>query len=569
MRFISPTVILFLCLSILQGQANLSNEERFALVDQLFEPYDRQNSPGYALGIIQNGQLIYAKGYGQANLDYNIPITSNSLFYIGSMAKQFTAAALLILEAEGKIDFDKPVKYYLPEFPEYKWPITIRHLIHHTSGIRGTNSLQLFQGIDLQFEAFFNTDDLSQLIMNQKELNFPPGQEYRYSSGCYAVLAKIVEQISGEPFRQFLDKKVFKPLGMYQTFVCDNHNEVIPNRTTSYWPNKEADWERRSVIFDAYGDGGIMTSVADLVQWDKAFYNDLLGVENFAQKMYTTGILNDGTPISYAFALNINEYKGQKCIYHNGGMLGYRVDMMRFPDQQFTVIALSNSAYSHPTRVAWKIADIFLTNMLVETTKPKTNLSIKKVNREIVNNNLARMAGTYWSDDFNHFRRLTCANDSLFWDSGDIANSMHLQPIGRKRFELGDFTPKIIVEVSPDFSTFSRTLAFSTKKKVYRKFDPIPPQNLEELSKFVGKFYSPELNASYEFYIETNKLKLRINNNHPLTLFPTDGQVVWNGKHMCWIGFGEIKFEVRENNEVNAFEIGDARVKGVRFEREE
>ncbi len=250
------------------------------------------------------------------------------------MAKQFTTAALLILEAEGKLDFKRPVQAYLPAFPEYAWPITLQHLVHHTSGIRETNSMQLFQGIDPQFEEVFDTDDLVELVLQQKELNFAPGSEYRYSSGGYAVLAKIVEKVSGKPFPEFVEERIFRKLGMYDTRVSDDHNEIIPNRAVSYWPQGEGQWERRSQVFDAYGDGGIITTVRDLLEWDKAFYEDRLGVENFAEKMYQKGRLNSGEEIEYARALQIREFRGQRYITHNGGMLGFRVDMIRFPDKK-------------------------------------------------------------------------------------------------------------------------------------------------------------------------------------------------------------------------------------------
>lgn len=572
MRLQSFTIFFLLIVQALQGQNTADLQQKFEAIDQRFQQYNRAGSPGFAIGIIKDGTLIFSKGYGHANLDYNIPISDSSLFYIGSMAKQFTTAALLILEAEGKIDFTQTVQTYLPDFPVYEQPITVKHLIHHTSGIRGTNSLQLLQGVDLQFEEVFDTDDLHDLIVAQKELNFPPGQQYRYSSGCYAVLAKVVEAISGKDFRTFLEEKIFNPLGMDHTFVCDDHNEVIPNRVTSYWQIGDQKWERRSVIFDAYGDGGIMTCVNDLVQWDKAFYEDLLGVEHFADKMYTRGILNNGDTIGYAFALNISNYKGQPVIYHNGGMLGYRVDMMRFPEQQFSVIALANGAGMYPTSESVRIANIFLKDVFEENSINPSQLTANEIIPSSPDiNKLEQMTGYYWRDDVNNYRRITRSNDSIFLDYGSLRGKVYLKPTGNHRFAITDTNPIDFIRWSKDLKRTVLEFHHGNVKIPLRKFNPTPPQQLSDVTPYVGKYYSPELGATYNFHIINNEFRLQVNDNKALTLFPISekSRIVWNGKKMCWLGFGEIKFQVEADGKVNSFRIGDSRVAGVEFVRTE
>ena len=544
------------------------NPDQTKKIDQLFKQYNQPGSPGYALGIIKNNQLVYQKGYGYANLEYDIPMTDSAMFYIGSMAKQFTAAALLILEEAGKLDFEKEVRHYLPEFPQYKHPIKVSHLVHHISGIRETNSLQLFQGIQSGFEEVFDTDDLYQLVLNQKELNFKPGQQYRYSSGGYAVLAKIVEKISGKSFRQFAKERIFEPLQMHHTFVCDNHREVVKNRVVSYWPVGKNKWERRSQIFDAYGDGGVITCVKDLVKWDQAFYEDKLGVKNFAQKMYQKGKLNNSKSIFYARALDVFEHKGRQMIVHNGGMLGFRVDMGRFPEEKLTIIALANSAYSHPTGKIREIADILLpvanNNITKQSKVPAKAVKIANPSK------LAAYEGYYWSHDMNGFRHIAYRDGKLYWDSGNPKQGVPLKPLGGWMFNLGDY------DVSVTFQPKQQTMkvrygGMNDQEYIFQKYDPTPPTALAELRKYVGEYYSDELQTTYHFYIKEGKLYFRINRGKEQPLFPKTqtSRVVWNSKQMVWIGFGEIKFDVNKKGAVKGLAIGDSRVKGVYFKKQE
>ncbi|WP_340064997.1 serine hydrolase [Ascidiimonas aurantiaca] len=537
-------------------------------IDSLLEKHNGKR-PGYALGIVQNGELVYSKGYGKANLDYDVGISDSSAFYIGSMAKQFTAAALLILESEGKLDLKKPVTDYLSDFPIYDHEITVEHLVHHTGGIRETNSLQLFQGIDRKFEEVFDTNDIYNLVKAQKELNFKPGSEYRYSSGGYAVLAKMIEEVSGQPLRTFLQERVFDVLEMKDTFVSDNHNEIVPNRAVSYWPIDGEKYERRSQVFDAYGDGGIITTVQDLAKWDSAFYNDLLGVPGFSEKMYQKGVLNNGNQIDYALALNVWEYKGQKVIQHNGGMLGFRVDMVRFPKEKTTVILLGNSAYLDPTGDALKVAEIVLDGIFKDIKKENKKTTELSPNVDLPIVTSKKRTGYYWTDQMNYYRRISFENDSLFLDSGNSEQRQFLLPVSQNEYILPYSNGKTKLHFDSENDKAPLEIHFENVQRIFRKFDATPPKNIEELNKYVGVYESKELNTVYTFINENDKLYLHINYNQPIQIYPVEvnSNIVWNGKEMVWIGFGEIKFEINEDRVVNGFSIGDQRVSGVYFKK--
>ncbi len=565
MKYIFYIITFFVIMTSCYAQRSISRD-RQETIDSLLQKHNGYR-PGYALGIVQNGKLVYSKGYGKANLDYGIPITDSTAFYIGSMAKQFTAAALLILEAEEKLDFKKPVTEYLPDFPTYREEITVEHLIHHTSGIRETNSLQLFKGIDREFEEVFSTDDLYELIKTQKALNFQPGLEFRYSSGGYAVLAKIIEKVSGQSLRTFLAEHIFEPLGMNDTIVCDNHNEIVPNRAVSYWPIDEEKFERRSQVFDAYGDGGIITTVQDLVKWDQAFYKDLLGIKDFAAKMYQKGVLNGGSKIDYARALNVWEYKGQKVVQHNGGMLGFRVDMARFPEQKTSIILLGNSAYLYSTWDALKIAEIVLEGVFESEVEESETLQKTLETVDIPKAISKEREGFYWTDQTNYYRRISYNNDSLFLDSGNLEQKQFLRPISQNEYVLHGSNGTTRLYFASKKSKTPLRIDFGGVRRDFRKFDATPPQDLNELIGYFGVYQSEELNATYSFFAKKEKLYMQINSNQPMQVYPVEANsnVVWNGKQMLWIGFGEIKFDIDGQGLVNGFIIGDQRVGGVPF----
>lgn len=522
----------------------------------------RTNSgAGYAFGIIRDGKLVHSRGYGLANHEQRIPLTDTSVFYLASMSKQFTAAALLLLVEQGQVGLDDPVRDYLPNFPDYGTPISLRHLLHHTSGIRETNSLQLFAGIDRYFEVPFDTDDLLRLVYGQRKLNFSPGEQFRYSSGGYAVLAKVIERVSGQSFRTFLDQYIFTPLGMEDSFVFDDRHEVVPNRVSSYWPSGDGGWERRHHLFTAYGDGGVMTTIRDLVKWDRAFYDDsLLGVPDFAAKMYRRGQLNNGRLLEYAAALQIRQRDSVEYVTHNGGMLGFRVDMIRFPSEKTSIVLLGNAAYLDPTGDALAIADILL-GLSPEASSPY----VPKIPEASPGIKLSALAGHYWTDDFNHYRVISADQGQLYYDPGNPNDRSLLLPAENGTFTLHRYGRRSTLR----FFDGGYELIADDHRATYHRFDPAPPTVLEEVEGYAGEYFSPELATTYRFFVEGNRLLFTVNGEQERQVFPVPANenIVWNGKRMVWIGYGEIKFHKDLRGRITGFHLGDGRVAGVWFER--
>jgi CubicO group peptidase (beta-lactamase class C family) len=533
-------------------------------VDSLFSKWNNDSTPGYAVGIIRDNKLVYARGYGMANLEYHIPVTPSSPFYIGSMSKQFTAACLLLLEEQGKVNLTDNIRKYLPELPDYKYPVTIENLLHHTSGIREAYSLMLFRGDDPRYENHFDNDDVLNLLSQQKELNFPPGENYNYSSGGFILLTKIIERVTGLSLREFAGENLFKPLGMKSTFYNDNYAEIIPYRAESYRPVKDG-YERFNKNFNTYGDGGLITTVEDLARWDNAFYEDKLGIKDFGKRMYRQGTLKNGKIIDYAWALQVRSYNGRKTIEHNGAMLGFSVDMVRFPDEKFTAIVMSNSYKDFPTYLAYKISDIYLG---VNKVKPDAGTKKKPKFLKLKRDEVSNYAGNYWNVNKNYYNRIDFHNDTLFYDNTD-GFRVRLLCVEKDSFQLGETDMKLSFFRSGKQAFMNYYSPNSNSViETFEKYDPQAPVDVDDLRKYVGTFYSDELKTTYRFSIEGDKFYWQINYLKKKQLFPAIDNIVWNSKNMVWAGFAEIMFQYDDKGYIAGLKIGDSRVKGVFFKKQ-
>ena len=291
-----------------------------AHVDAVFADYASPTGPGCSLGVIQDGRLVHATGYGAANLDHGIPNGPATIFRIGSVSKQFTAAAIALLAVQGELELDAPVQRYIAEFPDYPDPPTVRHLVHHTSGVRDYIVLMSLAGN--RSEDFFTNQEVLDAINRQRELNFAPGDDYLYSNSGYFLLGEIVARVSGQSLREFARANFFEPLGMPRTHFHDDHNEIVPGRAIGYAPTPSGDDFRINVTtLDMVGDGGIFTSVEEWVAWDRNLGAGTVGGPEWVALMHTRGVLNSGDTIPYAFGIAHGEHRGLATVGH-GGCLG-------------------------------------------------------------------------------------------------------------------------------------------------------------------------------------------------------------------------------------------------------
>lgn len=384
-------------------------------VDALFSEWDSDASPGSALGIVKDGALVYSRGYGIADLEHDIPISPTSVFYIASVSKQFVTMSVLLLEEQGKINLDDEIQVYLPDFPRYESPLTIRHFIHHTSGVRDYLTLWSLSGND--YLDYVDKNAVYQLIKRQKTLNFTPGEKYLYSNSCYFMLAMIVEKASGESLKEFARKNIFEPLEMNNSHFHDSNLHLIKNRAFSYSPATDG-YNNLIMRFDMVGSGGVYSNINDLYKWDQNFYHNVLGKggPDIINKMQEDGILNNGESAGYAFALHNDTYRGLKTISHGGSLAGYRTQLMRFPEQSFSVILLGNIATFNSTAMAKKVADVYLAEAMepmAKETAAKTSESAQET-APYITEELENYIGTYYSEELDVDYKISEKNDSLF-----------------------------------------------------------------------------------------------------------------------------------------------------------
>ena len=279
-------------------------------LDSIFIDWSKEDVPGCALGIVKNGKLVYAKGYGLANMEYDVPNSASSVFRIGSTSKQFTAACIVLLVEKGKLNFEDNLKSIFPDFPDYAKKITVRHLLNHTSGIRDYLQIAYLKG--LGGDDFYVDGDIMKWLVNQSDLNFKPGEEHLYSNSGYWLLGQIVNEVAEMNMADFAQKEIFEPLKMNNTHFHNDHTRIVKNRASGYVPANKDTYKISMTTLDMIGDGGIFTTINDIEKWDDAFYKTTVLSTVFWQEMTQQGVLNDGEVISYASGLMIGEYKGLK-----------------------------------------------------------------------------------------------------------------------------------------------------------------------------------------------------------------------------------------------------------------
>jgi len=328
-----------------------------AQIEDLFSPWNHDHSPGVAVAVQYQGDILFHDGFGMANLEHRIPIKSTSVFDLASLSKQFTAFAISMLIEEESISLNDDIRTYLPEFPDFGHTITIEHLLYHTSGLRDWPQLLELSGRNMQ--DVISMGEIFSLITHQKDLNFTPGTQYLYSNTGYNLLAMIIEHVSGQSFRSYMEDHIFEPLQMAHTHVQDDHEEVVFSRVTSYQPLANSYFRLGNGLM-GLGSSSVHSTTEDLLRWVEHLENQTLGSPDVVALMNQQGILEDGVPIAYGFGLVHGNYRGLKTISHSGAWAGFRTALLHFPDHEYTVIILGNDASMNATDLAYQVAEFHL-----------------------------------------------------------------------------------------------------------------------------------------------------------------------------------------------------------------
>ena len=331
-------------------------------VDRIAE-WDRADSPGCAVGAVRDNRFEYQRGYGMANLDYDIPNSPAMVYYVGSDSKQFTAASIALLSLQGALSLDDDIRKFFPEMADYGSPVTVLHLVHHTSGIRDVYALMTLRGD--RMEDVFPDSEAIALIARQKGLAFKPGDQYSYSNSGYFLLAQIVKRVTGKSLREYADEQIFQPLGMVHTHFHDDPGHIMKNRAMSYERDPRGGY-RISYLqnFDKIGAGGLYTTLDDLRKWDDNFYTPRVGGAALQRLLHTRGVLNNGDTLPYAFGNEMRTVRGLRTVEHGGALMGYKAYVLRFPDQHFSVLMTCNLGAIDPGPLAHAVAEAFLGDKL-------------------------------------------------------------------------------------------------------------------------------------------------------------------------------------------------------------
>jgi RNA polymerase sigma factor (sigma-70 family) len=532
-------------------------------VDKLFETQSKPGSPGCALGIIRDGKLIVARGYGMANLDDDVPVTTKTVFE-AAMAQSFTCVCLALLMDQGKLAPQDDIRKYVPEMPRYHPPLTIRHLIRCEDGLRDYWHLLQLAGWNID-DAWTDGDVLA-LVTRQKAPTFRPGSRFAFNNSAYFLLLRALERITGQSLARFADKNVFQPLGMTTTYFEDNSGRITKHRAVGYDVMADGKIRRWTMNSKVVGVSGLKTTVEDLFKWDQNFYANRLPDGPYVRAFFKTGTLLDNRNV-----LDVNpteRYRGLKRMGFTGGMPGFVAGFTRFPEQKFSVICLSNDYFRvEPWTVALRIADLYLADQMKEKKEPlRTAPKPKFV--QLPDYDLADKAGAYRVRATRVIWKVSVTDGKLAVTDrmGITRRWQALSPLRFRTLE-GPHkdTHTLVFEQRPD-KRFTMRLEADDGPRI--ELDPIQlvEPDTKKLNEYAGQYYNDELNATYTFSVRDGHLFLQVNNHRRERLAPTSADEFIpyvptpdDGRIITFVRDGEKR--------VIGFNIQLWRIKGMRFEK--
>jgi CubicO group peptidase (beta-lactamase class C family) len=524
---------------------NPSQQKR---IDQLFAEYDKPTSPGCGLGIMSDGRFIYTRGYGMATLDPAVPIDSTKLFDVASNAKQFTAGAIVRLVQMGKLKFTDDVRKYIPELPDYGTPVTLNHLLSHTSGLRDHILLLTLGGI-LESEVVTEQQTLD-FITRQRKLNYTPGARYAYSNTGYFLLSIVIERVTGKPFNTFMREQFFNPLGMPRSIFRDRHDMTIPNAALGYVPVDGGQYEVAVTNWDSVaGGGGLYTSIEEIQKWDENFFHPVVGGPGFVTEMHRTGTLSNGQRLIYARGLQVDRYRGLRRVRHGGDWTGFHSQILRFPDQHTSVALFCNADGIDQYALSTNVADIVFENDFTEPapTEPPPAPSLP----------IDRFVGEYFSGTTTQeVYKVQIEGGALHLQY--LFLNLPLTSIGPTTFTV-DGLPRSRVE----FLVKGADKAHAVRVKFVGdepdqapipadRFSPAAPGNPNE---FAGTFYSPELDVRWTLEVPAADPRLSLVADPDEIVLPLPGPLNPAMNDAFYGAAGFLRFTRNAAGQVDGFQL--------------
>lgn len=525
-------------------------------IDEIFRQWDKPVTPGASVAVVQAGKLVYQKGYGAAHLEYDVPITAETVFHVASVSKQFTAMSIVLLEQDGKLSLDDDIHKYLSELPDYGHAITIRQLLQHTSGIR--DQWQTLALAGWRLDDVITQKQILRMLFRQRELNFTPGSQHLYSNGGFTLLAEIVARVSGKPLPQFAEERIFRPLGMTRTHFHDDHQRIVRDRAYSY-EAAGGGYRAAPLNYANVGATSLFTTAPDLARWLDNFRDPKVGGPKAIARLQEQAVLTDGSKIPYALGLAIGQYRGLRTISHGGADAGYRSYVVWFPDQQLGVAVLSNLGSFNPGNIANRVAAVYLEGQF--KPEPAAAPAFPAVERTFITLDPAVTApyvGYYRVGDMQI--EITQKDGKLFGAPVEGA-PRELKPMSSTRFYVAamqaevEFTPKPSGGMAVKITTASDST--QGERGVFAAFDA------QDLDKYPGRYWSDELETQYSFVLKDGKLTADHAHHGEIVLRPVGKDEF---RTATWF-MPSVRFTRDAAGSVTGVVLGGNRVTGLRFVR--
>jgi CubicO group peptidase (beta-lactamase class C family) len=484
--------------------------------DDIFTDFVASNGPGCAFAVSHAGQVIETRAYGSANLEHAIQNTPETIFEPGSVSKQFTAAATVLLALDGEISLDDDIRDYLPEIPDYGEVIRVRDLLNHTSGLRDWGSIAGIGGWPRTTRIHTHTHMLD-IASRQRALNYPPGQYYSYTNTGYNLQAVLIERVTGQTFEEFSQERVFQPLGMTKTQWRNDFSEIVQDRSVAYRHNSDGSWNQLMPFENVHGNGGLLTTVGDLLKFTHNLdTGETVGGPEFVAHMHQQGVLNSGREIDYASGLRIGEYRGVREVQHSGSTAGYRGHLTRFPDQEIAVSVMCNTASANAGSLAHSVADLYLENTIDEQMVPIAGI-------ELPTDKLRSFTGRYRNTRTNTAIGIVLSEGTLFLQESNFGLGepvgSPLTPVSETRLEASALGATIEFE---NTSPGERASATYTIDGVAARLEPVDDftPTIAGLAGYVGKYHSDEAEVTYTIVVRDGALAILDRYDRGQTLKP-------------------------------------------------
>jgi CubicO group peptidase (beta-lactamase class C family) len=515
-------------------------------VDAVFSHFDTTHGPGCAVAVSQDGKEVFANAYGMADLEHDVANTAETVFEPGSVSKQFTAAATILLALDGKLSLDDDIRKYIPELTDYGEVVTIRHLLNHTSGLRDWGAVAAIEGWPRTTRVHTHAHMLD-IASRQLSLNYPPGDYYSYTNTGYNLQAVLVERVSGMSFAEFSRQRIFEPLGMNRTEWRDDYRRVVKDRAVAYSPSRDEGYRMNMPFENVHGNGGLLTTVSDLLIFTHNLETGALWGSEFIREMHTQGVLNSGRTIAYASGLFVGEYRGIREVQHSGATAGYRGYLARYPDHGLAVAVMCNTSNANAGSLAHGAIDLYLTLADQEESETESGYTVSQAR-------LNQLAGGYVNQRTHAFVSIAAVGGGLRLSGGA------LQPASHTRFVRGANS----IEFDPAEGEARVGAVLTGQNGDFVRLEPTEPfaPSGAELLAFEGSFRSDEAEVTYQIVVEDGALvaKDRYGDSDRLSPLYPDAFLS---------SMGTILFRRDRRSQLNGLSLIQGRVWDLRFRLEQ